>query len=210
MDTFVNLAEQGFKAYTSSQGNAHQTGGQQFNSPDNRPPQQYSSEHAPQINDDEVVSHASNNSGQDSGLFSQAMNHIRSNPQQHQEPIDEEQVQRAHQQAYSGGSAGGMNASSMGGAAALQALKQFTGGGGGGGGSQQELISFAMQEASQLFDSSGGASSGNKQDAVNGAAMTVMKLLVQSKMSSMIGGGNSGGLGGMGSMMSLVSRYHTM
>lgn len=60
-----------------------------------------------------------------------------------------------------------------------------------------------MAEASKLFDKSGGTSSGNKQDAVNGAAMTVMKLLVQSKFSGgAIGGGNSGGLG---SLMGLVS-----
>lgn len=92
----------------------------------------------------------------------------------------------------------------MGSAAALQALKMFTSGGGGGGGSQTQLISMAMSEASKLFESSGGAASGNKQDAVNGAAMTVMKLLVQSKFSGIIGGGNSGGLGGMSSMLGLV------
>ena len=59
---------------------------------------------------------------------------------------------------------------------------------------------MAMAEATKLFDKSGGAASGNKQDAVNGAAMTVMKLLVQSKLSGAVGGGNSGGLG---SLMSL-------
>ena len=58
-----------------------------------------------------------------------------------------------------------------------------------------------MAEATKLFDKSG-ASSGNKQDAVNGAAMTVMKLLVQSKFSGATGGGDSGGLG---SLMGLVS-----
>ena len=62
---------------------------------------------------------------------------------------------------------------------------------------------MAMAEASKLFDQSGGASSGGKQDAVNGAAMTVTKLLVQSKFSSLTGGGNSGGLGGMMSMVSV-------
>ena len=61
-----------------------------------------------------------------------------------------------------------------------------------------------MSEASKLFDKSGGAASGNKQDAVNGAAMTVMKLLVQSKASSFMGGSNSGGMSGL---MGLVSRY---
>lgn len=60
---------------------------------------------------------------------------------------------------------------------------------------------MAMAEATKLFDSSGGAASGNKQDAVNGAAMTVMKLLVQSKFSGTTGGGSSGGLG---SLMGLV------
>ena len=62
---------------------------------------------------------------------------------------------------------------------------------------------MAMAEAAKMFDKSGGTSSGNKQDAVNGAAMTVMKLLVQSKFSGgMTGGSDSGGLG---SLMGLVS-----
>ena len=79
-----------------------------------------------------------------------------------------------------------------------QAFKHFTSGGGGsgsGGGSQTQLISMAMGEASKLFDQHGGGGGGGKQDAVNGAAMTVTKLLVQSKFSSFMGGGNSGGLG---------------
>ena len=61
---------------------------------------------------------------------------------------------------------------------------------------------MAMAEASKLFDQSGGASSGGKQDVVNGAAMTAVKFLVQSKFSGMTGGGNSGGLS---SLMSMVS-----
>lgn len=61
-----------------------------------------------------------------------------------------------------------------------------------------------MAEASKLFDKSGGAVSGNKQDAVNGAAMTIMKLLVQSKLGGghSIGGSDSGGLSGL---MGIVS-----
>lgn len=59
-----------------------------------------------------------------------------------------------------------------------------------------------MAEASKLFDKSGGTSSGNKQDAVNGAAMTVMKLLVQSKFSG--GTTGAGSSGGLGSLMGLV------
>lgn len=54
-----------------------------------------------------------------------------------------------------------------------------------------------MAEASKLFDSSGGSSQGNKQDAINSAGMTIMKLMVQSKL--------GGGGGGMGGLMSIVS-----
>jgi hypothetical protein len=57
---------------------------------------------------------------------------------------------------------------------------------------------MAMAEAPKLFDSSGGSASGNKQVAINSAGMTIMKLLVQSKL----GGGGGGGMGGL---MSLVS-----
>ena len=63
-----------------------------------------------------------------------------------------------------------------------------------------------MAEATKLFDKFGGGSSGNKQDAVNGAAMTVMKLLVQSKFggAQTVGGSNSGGLS---SLMGIVSVF---
>jgi len=65
-----------------------------------------------------------------------------------------------------------------------------------------------MAEATKLFDKSGGAASGNKQDVVNGAAMTVVKLLVQSKFGGGItGGGDSGGLGGLMSLVSLFSSH---
>lgn len=104
-----------------------------------------------------------------------------------------------------------MNASSLGSAAAMQVLKKFTSGGSSesshssskesSSGGTSQLISMAMAEASKLFDKSGGASSGNKQDAVNSAAMTVMKLLVQSKFKQTTGGSDSGGLS---SLMGLV------
>lgn len=92
---------------------------------------------------------------------------------------------------------------------ACQVLKQFTSGSSGNkasSGSQTQLISLAMAEASKLFDKSGGTQSGNKQDAVNGAAMTVMKLLVQSKFggAQTTGGGNSGGIGQLLGMASYV------
>lgn len=78
-------------------------------------------------------------------------------------------------------------------------MKQFTGGGGGNKpSSKSDLISLAMAEASKLFDKSGGAAQGSKQDAVNSAGMTIMKLMVQSQLG---GGGSSGGLGGLMSMV---------
>jgi hypothetical protein len=94
--------------------------------------------------------------------------------------VNEEHVLNAHDQVYNKGNASGMDASSLGGAAAMQVLKQFTSGGGssGGGNTQTKLISMAMGEAAKLFESSGG-SGGNKQEAVNSAGMTIMKLLVQ-------------------------------
>jgi hypothetical protein len=108
----------------------------------------------------------------------------------------------SHRKAYEEEDFSNLTAHGMGSAAALQAFKSFTSGGGGGSGSQNELISLAMSEATQLFDKSGGGAGGSKQDAVNGAAMTVMKLLVQSKFKNTIGGGDSGGIG---SIMSMVS-----
>jgi len=135
------------------------------------------------------------------------MSFVQQNHGQHNDPIDEEAVQEAHRQVYQHGSGGNLPASSLGSAAALQALSKFTSGqgSGGGGGSQSQLISMAMGEASKLFDQHGGSSSGGKQDAVNGAAMTVTKLLVQSKFGGGItGGGSSGGLGGL---MGLASKF---
>lgn len=141
---------------------------------------------------------------------------------EHEQPIDENQVRDAHDRAYNQGSGSGLSANSLGSAAAmqvgmanllpvpvssisvfhlLQIFKQFTSGGKGSGSSQNDLMSMAMAEASKLFDKSG-ASSGGKQDALNGAAMTVMKLVVQSKFKSTVGGSDSGGVG---SLMSMVS-----
>ncbi|KDQ63286.1 hypothetical protein JAAARDRAFT_120937 [Jaapia argillacea MUCL 33604] len=198
----------------SSGGNVRRTGGHEYNSPDNS--QQSSGGYqggngGPNIDHDEAVRTAQRHgSGGDSSLFSNALGFVNGNQGQHQEPVDEQHVQNAHKQAYEDGDTSSMSASSLGGAAAMQAFQKFTSGGGasggGGGNMQTQLISMAMSEATKLFDSQG-AASGNKQDAVNGAAMTVMKLLVQSKFSGATGGGNSGGLG---SLMGLVSTVTSM
>jgi len=134
------------------------------------------------------------------------MGFINSNKGQQKEDVDEEGVQDAHSKAYSQGNASGLDAGGMGAAAAMQAFKMFTSGGGqqsSSGGGQSKLVGMAMSEAAKLFDSSGGAASGNKQDVVNSAGMTVMKMLMKSQMSQMMGGQNSGGLG---SLMGLASK----
>lgn len=79
--------------------------------------------------------------------------------------------------------ASSLDAHSIGSAAALQAVKNFTSGSEShaAGDTQSQLIGQAMAEALKLFDSSG--AKGNKQDAVNSAAMTMMKLMIQSKLS---------------------------
>ncbi|PPQ71469.1 hypothetical protein CVT26_011248 [Gymnopilus dilepis] len=202
MDSFLNLAKQGYQAYQESQSHedVRRTGGHEYNSGDNTDPSNYSDR--PNIDHEEATRLAQQQGSGGSDLFGNAMQFISQHKQQHTQPVDEDAVTNAHQQAYGNGDPSGLSAHAMGGAAALQALKQFTSGG--GGSSQTELISFAMAEASKLFDQAGGAASGNKQDAVNGAAMTVMKLLVQSKFSGTIGGGDSGGLS---SLMGLAKQF---
>lgn len=145
------------------------------------------------------------------------------------EPVDEEHVTSAHKKVYEE-DASDVDPKSLGSAAALQvtdlcthiitqslstdyynniqAFKKFMSGGEATEkkDTKTQLISMAMEEASKLFDQKKGSSESGKQDAVNSAAMTVMKLLVQSKFSSVTGGSNSGGLSGL---MSLVSYCYT-
>ncbi|RDB28669.1 hypothetical protein Hypma_015787 [Hypsizygus marmoreus] len=208
-DSFMNLAKKGYEAYSDSQTDVSKTGGHEFNSPDNTA--KTSGNNVPSfIDPDEAVQSAQKEGSGERSLFETALGFLGDNKKEHEKPLDEESVTRAHEKAYTEGNAGNLSASSLGSAAALQVLKQFTSGGkSSGSGSQTQLISMAMAEATKLFDKSGGAASGNKQDAVNGAAMTVMKLLVQSKFggggsSTTIGGSNSGGLSGL---MSLASKF---
>ncbi|KIM70210.1 hypothetical protein SCLCIDRAFT_512871 [Scleroderma citrinum Foug A] len=205
MDNFLNLAKQGYSAYSQSQSQSQpesqsdvrRTGGEEFNTPHHRQAQS----DRPDFDHDDVARQAVDHSGGagNSDMFSSAMRHVQGRRDEHEQPIDEGAVQDAHNRAYNQGSGGSLSASSLGSAAAMQ----FTSGGNSGGGSQNQLISMAMGEASKLFDQNG-ASSGGKQEAVNGAAMTVMKLLVQSKLKSTIGGSDSGGVG---SLMGLASKF---
>jgi hypothetical protein len=44
-------------------------------------------------------------------------------------------------------------------------------------------MGMAVSEAAKMFDQSGGAASGGKQDAMNSAGQTVMKLLIKNQVS---------------------------
>jgi len=246
MDKFLSLAQQGLQAYAESHSTSgvSQTGGQQSNSPNNRPDNQsqgpgnlsnnFQSQGNPNNNFNQGQSTPSNNQSQggasidhneairtaehhsgsgSSDLFKTALSFMSENQHKHDEPIDEKKVVESHEKVYTKGDTSNMSSRSLGSAAAMQVFQQFTsqasggGHGSGSGGSSQktQLLSMAMAEAAKLFDKKGGSTTGGKQEAVNGAAMTIMKLMVQSKL----GGGGSGGgsSGGLGSMMSMASHF---
>ncbi|KAJ2929391.1 hypothetical protein H1R20_g7710, partial [Candolleomyces eurysporus] len=209
-----NLAETAIKNLNSpsqSQTDVSKTGGQEYNSPNNSG-QSSGYGGGPSFDKDEVVKTAEQHGSGESSLFATALSFLSDNKEKEQEPLDEDKVTKAHDKVYNEGKTSGLSASALGSAAALQVLKQFTSGsssssssGKGGGNSQTQLISLAMAEATKLFDKTGGSASGNKQDAVNGAAMTIMKLLVQSKFSGgTVGGKDSGGLSGL---LSLAQQF---
>jgi len=236
MDSFINLAKQGYEAYSESQGDVSKTGGEEYNAPSHSNQGDYqggqggSQRYRPNIDHDQAANIASQGSNEDSGIFHKALSYVHENSDEHHKqfsPEDESHITRSHQEAYHPDgnprteNTSNMSASQMGSAAAMQALKSFTSGGGGsgggGGGGQTQLISMAMSEASKLFDASNGGGGGDKQAVISGAAMTVMKLMAQQggggggggmlgMAENMIGGGNSGGLGPM-KMMSLASKF---
>ena len=93
-------------------------------------------------------------------MFSSAMSFLNGNKQSIQnEDVDEDRMQRSHQQLYQGGGSGQQHTSeSLGAGAAYQAFQKLSGGGSGGssGGGQSQMISMAMQEAGKLFDQQSG------------------------------------------------------
>lgn len=208
MDTFINLAKQGYETYSESQSQSHvhKTGGREYNSPDNRPPQSY----GPSYDSDQVSQHVDSDNH---GFLDQALSHAHKTVQ-HQGDIDEDGVQNlrnAHNQAFSSEGEGpqGMAPDALGGAAAFKVFTDMMSGGGShgsssGGDMQSKLIGMAMQHASSLFDQSGGGSSEAKQSAMNSAATYAMQLMMKKEMSSFIGGGNSGGLSGI---MGMASKF---
>ncbi|KAG8889847.1 hypothetical protein FRB98_002496 [Tulasnella sp. 332] len=170
---------------------------------------------ASQIDHSYAVQQATQHTGgQDSSYYQNAVNHINSGAPV-TPSLDHDRVESDHAEAY-GGNPSSLPAAGMGAAAAMQAFKMFTSGGAGGaaggaggagaaggGDMKSKMLSMAMSEASKLFDAKGGAASGTKQDAVNGAAQTVMKLFMQSKMGN-AGGSGAAPPGGLGSMLSMA------
>ncbi|KAG0707492.1 hypothetical protein DFH29DRAFT_895965 [Suillus ampliporus] len=211
MDTFINLAKQGYETYSESQSQSqsqsvHKTGGREYNSPDNRPSQAFRTEY----NTEEVSQHVDS---ENHGFLDKALSHAHRTVQQ-QGDIDEDGVQNlknAHHQAFSseGQGPGGMAPDALGGAAAFKVFTDMMKGGGGssggsGGDMQSKLIGMAMQHASTLFDQSGGGSGADKQSAMNSAATYVMQLMMKKEMSNFVGGSSSGGLG---SLMGMASKF---
>jgi hypothetical protein len=131
--------------------------------------------------------------------------------------VNENEVTNAHQQVYGDGDASNVSASALGSAAALQTLKSFMSSGGqqnnSGSNMQTQMIGMAMSEAAKMFEQTG--NTGDKQEAINGAAATMFKLMMQAKFSggsvgggdiaSFMGGANSGGLSSLVGMVRLRS-----
>lgn len=221
MDSFISMAQKGYAAYEQSQ-KAQNNEGQQTQHQEGN--QQHDYQHDGQsggstlpVDHGQAAKIANNESGSsgNSELFSQAMAFLGGG--NHSTPVNEEHVTEAHKQVYESGDTSNVSANAIGSAAAMQVLKSFMSSGGstenksGGGDFQTKMIGMAMSEASKMFDKTG--NQGDKQDAVNGAAATMFKLLVQSKFSgstssgepvSHTGGGDSGGLG---SLMKLAAQY---
>nr|KIR49512.1 beta-flanking protein [Cryptococcus bacillisporus CA1280] len=188
-----------------------QTGGTEYNRPHGQGGASSGNSGLPNIDCNTAVNAANehnSNGNENSSLFNSALSFI-GNMNKNDTDIDEGKVQKDHQQAYGQGNTSGMTSSSLGAAAALQALKSFTSGAAdtsgnkqGGGDMQSKIMGMAMSEAAKLFDSSGGNVQGNKQDAVTSAGQVIMKMMLKSQVSGMIGGSNSGGLSGLASMLS--------
>ncbi|KAH0838012.1 beta-flanking protein [Lanmaoa asiatica] len=115
----------------------------------------------------EVLSHADDVDEEDKGYIAKAIQHVHSNPQQHREQVDEGDLSKYGPMIFS-------------------ALSSVTSKSGVDVGS---LVSGAW--AGKAFVGGGGE---DKQSMMNGAAMTLAKLVAQKQLSAFIGGSNSGGL----------------
>ncbi|KAK4056558.1 hypothetical protein OIO90_002406 [Microbotryomycetes sp. JL221] len=225
MDQLMNFGKQAYSEYQASQQGHQGQGDGQFgvlgsaalNSNDNNRPAQSGMPFDPS----QAVQHASNasNNSGDSNLFSQAMSFLNNNFDGKHDDLDEDEAVKAHEQAYGNSNSSQLGSKPLGAAAAMQALKTFTSGSSNqsmasssGGNFQTKLIAQAMAEAAKLFDKNGGAADGNKQDVVQSAASTMMKLMLKNKVSGTMGAGSEGGssAGGFGSQAGGLSQMFSM
>ncbi|KAF8846026.1 hypothetical protein BDN67DRAFT_976879 [Paxillus ammoniavirescens] len=179
--SFFGFAEKALSAATnahSQQSEVHKTGGQEYNSPHHRQQQQGG------FHTEEVLSHADDVDDDDRGMIAQALEHVHGNPQQHQEQVDEGDLAKYGPMIMSALSSSGSKSGS-----GFDIGSLLSGGLGEGGGN--ELMGLVMKQAGKSFT---GGSGEDKQSMMNGAAMTVAKLMAQKQLSAFTGGSNSGGL----------------
>jgi len=182
--SFFGFAEKALSAATNSQSQqseVHKTGGQEYNSPHHGQQQQGG------FHTEQVLSHADDVDDDDRGRIAQALEHVHNNPEQHQEQVDEGAMAKYGPMIMSALSSSG---SKSGSGSGFDIGSLVSGGLGEGGGNQ--LMGLVMKQAGNSFT---GGSGEDKQSMMNGAAMTVAKLLAQKQLSAFTGGSNSGGLG---------------
>ncbi|PVG03332.1 hypothetical protein CPB86DRAFT_442256 [Serendipita vermifera] len=219
MDNFINLAQKGYAAYEQATQQSQQNQGSNSQQQQPHDYQQKEGQESLPVDHGQAAQIANNQSGASGNneLFAQAMAFLGGG--NHSQPVNEEHVTDAHSKVYSENtSASNVSAEALGSAAALETLKKYMSSSGTsgentntGGDFQSKMIGMAMSEAATLFDKTG--HTGDKQDAVNGAAATMFKMLFQSKFSggsggsqptAVMGGGNSGGLG---QLLEMASQY---
>lgn len=168
---------------------------------------------------EQAALYASDNLGDYSSLFKNAVIFIQSESEQKSEgdedELPEEQVIEAHDLAYKENRASSIkDAKLTGAAAAIHAYNQFLINGGTSlinhsnhsnhPDSKSKLIGLAMVEAVKLFDANAdGKGQGPKQDAVNYSGITAIKLI--KKTQQMSGQGTkSSGVGGISRMIGKI------
>ncbi|WFD32331.1 hypothetical protein MSPP1_003376 [Malassezia sp. CBS 17886] len=181
MDNFVRMGQQFLQG---QQGGASQQGG--------APPQGADSGGA--------------QSGGNQAMFGDVMNMFQNhqNGGQADGNVDENQLMSSFKKITGGGGGGGGGGDSqeVGEAAAISALQSHFGSGQQQqGGGMDGLLNKAMSIAGGSFDQSG--QQGSKQDAMDHAKTTIMKLMIKHKVNSALGGG--GGGPDLSSLMKMIS-----
>ncbi|KAG9314043.1 hypothetical protein JVU11DRAFT_4822 [Chiua virens] len=177
MSSLFGLAEKVLSNTSNgSQSQVHKTGGHEYNSPHHR--QQPEGGFSTQ----EVLSHADDVDDESKGYIAKAISHVHDNPEEHSREVSGGDMGKYAPMIISA-------FSSVSSKSGIDVSKLMSGGLGEGGGNQ--VMGMLMKEVSKNFMGGGE----EKQSAMNGAAMTLTKLVAQKQLSAFIGGSNSGGLG---------------